>query len=61
MKKYFILASALALFISCKDNKQATSIEEVSVATEEVQDSIAPFQDEMMENAVIYEANIRQY
>lgn len=61
MKKYFILASALALFISCKDNKQATSTEEASVATEEVQDSIAPFQDEMMENAVIYEANIRQY
>ena len=61
MKKYFILASALALFISCKDNKQETSTEEASVATEEVQDSIAPFQDEMMENAVIYEANIRQY
>ena len=61
MKKYFILASALALFISCKDNKQETSIKETSATIEKVEDSIAPFQDEMMDNAVIYEANIRQY
>ncbi|SHI76878.1 Maltogenic Amylase, C-terminal domain [Mesonia phycicola] len=61
MKKKLILVSALALFISCKDNKQAISTDEASVATEEVKESIVPFQDEMMENAVIYEANIRQY
>ncbi|MBW2962492.1 alpha-amylase family glycosyl hydrolase [Mesonia aestuariivivens] len=62
MKKYFILVCTLALLISCKDNKKEASPEENSaVKTTEAKDSISPFQDKILDNAVIYEANIRQY
>jgi glycosidase len=60
MKKYFILFSTLVLLFSCKENKEQNSVNETS-AKEEVIDTIAPFEKKMMESAVIYEANIRQY
>lgn len=55
MKKTILLAIAITAFISCKDDKNA---EEKTVATTE---TIAPVSEATAENAVIYEANIRQY
>ncbi|MFL9845373.1 alpha-amylase family glycosyl hydrolase [Flavobacterium rhizosphaerae] len=58
MKKIAITILALTLLWSCKDNKQADeSLNMEATAT----DSLPPVSDAMMENAVIYEANIRQY
>jgi len=57
MKKFALLIMIFGLLISCKNesNEKDSSAEEVK------KDSLAPVSDEMMENAVIYEANIRQY
>ncbi|MFD0990983.1 alpha-amylase family glycosyl hydrolase [Mariniflexile jejuense] len=56
MKKIILLALVLVtVFYSCKKEKQ-TETDQSSLITE-----IAPVSPEMMENAVIYEANIRQY
>ena len=57
MKKTILLGLMLAAFVSCKDNKK-----EETAAPETAQTAdIAPVSNAMMENAVIYEANIRQY
>ncbi len=47
----------VSFLISCKNesNQENSSVEETK------KDSLAPVSDEMMETAVIYEANIRQY
>lgn len=50
MKKTILLALTLA-FISCKNNNE----------TEKAPEKLADFTNEAAENAVIYEANIRQY
>lgn len=56
MKKYILGLLTLTLIFACKEDKKET----VEVAkTEEV--PYSPIQDEDLENAIIYEANIRQY
>lgn len=55
MKKAILLGICLAAFISCKDDKKDEGKETAQA------ESIAPVSPEMMESAVIYEANIRQY
>jgi alpha-amylase len=54
MKKIVLIVTVLIAFMSCKTEKK----EEIVV--EETKE-IATVSDEMMESAVIYEANIRQY
>ena len=54
MKKIF-LAIAVLFFISCKTENKEVQLNEIK------QDSLAPISDEVLENSVIYEANIRQY
>lgn len=55
MKKTILLAITIATFISCKDDKKQEDKAEVTAET------LAPVSDAMMENSVIYEANIRNY
>ena len=53
MKKLTLIIASLFLVFACKTEPKESKKEEVK--------TIAPVSDEMMENAVIYEANIRQY
>ncbi|AGC76104.1 maltogenic amylase-like enzyme [Nonlabens dokdonensis] len=56
MKKYILGLLTLTLIFACKEDKKETvELEE----TTEV--AYTPIQDEDLENAIIYEANIRQY
>ena len=52
MKKILVLAISLALLISCKKVTSQTVSKDQDIAT---------YTDSIPENAVIYEANIRQY
>ncbi len=56
MKKLIAILLTLTVFVSCKKETKKV-IKEVEKTTKE----IAAVSPEMMENAVIYEANIRQY
>ena len=56
MKKVVLAITALVLLASCKNEPQPQK-EVKEVATEE----LAPVSNDLMETAVIYEANIRQY
>jgi glycosidase len=56
MKKILITALALTLLWGCKDEKK-TEVETAPAVAE----SLPPVSDAVMENAVIYEANIRNY
>jgi alpha-amylase len=56
MKKAILMGMFLAAFISCKDNNKTEVTQEKGK-----QESIAAVSPAMMENSVIYEANIRQY
>ncbi len=56
MKKTLLLGLCLAALVSCKDDNKTGSATE-SVTTE----TLAAVSPAMMENSVIYEANIRQY
>ncbi len=56
MKKAILLVTILTVFISCKEDKKATEQKETAKA-----EALAPVSDAMMENSVIYEANIRDY
>ncbi|MCF4102569.1 alpha-glucosidase C-terminal domain-containing protein [Gillisia sp. M10.2A] len=56
MNKIALTFAAVALMASCKENKQEEKTEEV----QEVE-VLGPMSEDNMENAVIYEANIRQY
>jgi len=56
MKKSMLIVITLLAFVSCKTEQK----EEVKAAYEEVKE-IEAVTPEMMETAVIYEANIRQY
>ena len=56
MKKVVLTITALVLLASCKNEPQPQK-EVKEVATEE----LAPVSNDLMETAVIYEANIRQY
>ena len=51
MKKLVLLAITITVFISCKNND----------TTQQEPQKLADFTNESAENAVIYEANIRQY
>ena len=59
MKKIIVSLLVLGILFSCKETKKEES--QVAVKTEEVEKSLPPVNNDMMENAVIYEANIRQY
>ncbi len=51
-----LMAAAMLLFYSCKNaEKESTQTRETT------QEGLPPVSDQMMESAVIYEANIRQY
>ncbi|QEE48367.1 alpha-amlyase [Flavobacterium alkalisoli] len=54
MKKTILLGIFLAAFISCKEGNKQEEAKAESAA-------LAPVSDAMMENSVIYEANIRNY
>ena len=56
MKKLSLLFLTFSIVVACKKEKKTDDI----VKTEEAK-TIAPVSKEMMETAVIYEANIRQY
>jgi alpha-amylase len=56
MKKYILGLLALTVVFACKDDKK-----EVAVVAETTTKEYTTIQDEDLENAVIYEANIRQY
>ena len=60
MKKIIIGLAILSLIFSCKENKKQ---EEVAQDKEIIQQekTLAPINDSVIESAVIYEANIRQY
>lgn len=58
MKKTISIFLVAAMLLACKTEKKEVAKKEVK-ETKEV--SIAPVTNEMMESAVIYEANIRQY
>ncbi|WP_299260897.1 alpha-amylase family glycosyl hydrolase [uncultured Aquimarina sp.] len=61
MKKIiFCLALAGAVF-SCGKTKKEETVAKVETVIEEVSKELLPVSGTMMENAVIYEANIRQY
>ncbi len=61
MKKIVISLTILGFLISCGKTKKE-EVATVEIANQnEVKETIAEVNDAMMENAVIYEANIRQY
>lgn len=57
MKKLIFTFFAIALFASCKEEKKETKIEDEPKISAEIE----PVSNEILETAVIYEANIRQY
>ncbi len=57
MKKLTLIILTLIVFVSCKTEKKKEVVEE----GQETKKEIAPISDEVLETAVIYEANIRQY
>jgi alpha-amylase len=57
MKKYILALMAVTALLACKEEKQESSV----VAENSEQATYQPIQDKDLENAVIYEANIRQY
>ena len=59
MKKIATIALAFTLIFSCK--KETKTMDEQTTQLEETKDTIAPLTDNVIETAVIYEANIRQY
>lgn len=56
MKKTLLLVTLLTAFISCKEDKKIKEQKETAQ-----KETLAPVSDAMMENSVIYEANIRNY
>lgn len=58
MKKTILFGLMLTAFISCKDDKATVTAETDTTANIA---ELAPVSPEIMENSVIYEANIRQY
>lgn len=55
MKKYILGLLALTVVFACKDDNKDLAVEETIIK------EYTPIQDEDLENAIIYEANIRQY
>ncbi|MBQ4821091.1 alpha-amylase family glycosyl hydrolase [Aquimarina sp. MMG016] len=61
MKKVILSLVTIGVLFSCGKVKREETVAKVDTTQEEVPETLAPVNDEMMENAVIYEANIRQY
>ncbi len=62
MKKIYISILSVAILLSCgKAQKEETTNTAKAEINEEVKNELPAVNDAMMENAVIYEANIRQY
>ncbi len=62
MKKIILSLLALGTLFSCGKAKKGEVLAETKVEIkDEAKEILAPVSDAMMENAVIYEANIRQY
>ena len=57
MKNIFVAIFMLSLFVSCKKEVKENTVEKEEISTKE----IAPMSNDIMETAIIYEANIRQY
>jgi alpha-amylase len=57
MKNIIIVLIMVFIFVSCKSETKENVVKKVETAAKE----IAPMSNDVMENAVIYEANIRQY
>ena len=57
MKNIFVGIFILLLFVSCKSEVKEKVVEQEETTTKE----IAPMSNDIMETAIIYEANIRQY
>lgn len=57
MKQLITLICIMVLMLSCKEEKKETKIEDEPKTSVEIE----PISDEILETAVIYEANIRQY
>ncbi|WPY99612.1 alpha-amylase family glycosyl hydrolase [Christiangramia sp. OXR-203] len=57
MKKITFILALMILFVSCRNETDQPENAENKTA----KDSLAPVNDEMLESAIIYEANIRQY
>lgn len=62
MKRIILSLLLAGIVTSCgKAKKEETVAEVAETITKEVKEELAPISNAMMENAVIYEANIRQY
>lgn len=61
MKKIIFCLTLAGIVFSCGKTKKEETVAKVETVVEEVKKGLAPVSDVMMENAVIYEANIRQY
>ncbi|WP_298312832.1 alpha-amylase family glycosyl hydrolase [uncultured Aquimarina sp.] len=61
MKKIIFCLALAGVVFSCGKTKKEETVAKVETVTEEVSNELAPVSEAMMENAVIYEANIRQY
>ena len=62
MRKIIVSAIMASLLISCgQTKKEEVAKNQETIAKEEVKKTLAAVSPAMMENAVIYEANIRQY
>ncbi|MFV8281453.1 alpha-amylase family glycosyl hydrolase [Christiangramia marina] len=57
MKKITFILALMILFVSCKNETNQPE----NAENETAKDSLAPVNDDMLESAIIYEANIRQY
>jgi len=57
MKNIFVVIFMLTLFTSCKSEVKEKAVEQEETTIKE----IAPMSNDIMETAIIYEANIRQY
>ncbi len=62
MKKIFLSILTISIVFSCgKAQKEEATDTSKTEINEEIKKELSPVSDSMMENAVIYEANIRQY
>ncbi|MHA7057961.1 alpha-amylase family glycosyl hydrolase [Aquimarina sp. M1] len=61
MKNIILGLALVGIIFSCGKTKKEKTVTNKGTVVEEVSKELAPVSDAMMENAVIYEANIRQY
>ncbi|MDH7444197.1 alpha-amylase family glycosyl hydrolase [Aquimarina sp. 2201CG14-23] len=61
MKKIIFCLALVGIVCSCGKTKKEETVADLKTVVEEVKEELTPVSNAMMENAVIYEANIRQY